>query len=149
MIRTVSRPLARGIALGAAVLVAGLTQVPVAAQDRGAPPPPTNLQVLPKDISRADLNSTMRGFTTALGVECSYCHVREGRGGRNDMASDEKPTKNEARVMMRMMAQVNDTLAANLGKPAADIEHVQCITCHRGSAVPKVTPPAPAAPPAQ
>jgi Photosynthetic reaction centre cytochrome C subunit len=148
MIRTASSPLAWGTALGAAVLVAGLTQGPVAAQGRPAPPPPTNLQVLPKDISRPDLNSTMRGFTTALGVECSYCHVNEGRGGRNDMASDEKPTKNEARVMMRMMAQVNETLAANLGKPAADIEQVQCMTCHRGSAVPKLTPPAPAAPPA-
>src|SRR5262245_19404795 len=36
-----------------------------------------NLQVLPKDISEEQLNSTMNGFTRALGVRCAYCHVGE------------------------------------------------------------------------
>src|SRR5688500_13932467 len=34
-----------------------------------------NLQVLPKDISRADLVQTMRQVATDLGVRCTHCHV--------------------------------------------------------------------------
>jgi hypothetical protein len=113
-------------------------------QRGGQAPAPSNLQVLPKDISRADLTATMRGFTQALGVQCNYCHVAEGRGGRNDMASDEKPTKQTARVMIQLVDHVNEMLASNLKKPAGEIQKIQCATCHRGSAIPTVEAPAPA-----
>jgi len=118
----------------------------------GPPPPPQNLQILPKDIPRAELLTIMRGYAAGLGVMCNYCHVQEGQGGRNDMASDEKPPKKTARLMMQMTTHVNDELAAGLGKPAADVTKVQCATCHRGEAIPKTPPPppppaAPAAPP--
>lgn len=142
------------IRVGATALAVGLVAVPSdaqAPQGRGgsgtgqAAPSPTNLQVLPKDIPRQELQATMRGFAQGLGVQCNYCHVAEGRGGRNDMASDEKPTKLTARVMMRMVDHVNEMLASDLGKPAANVVKVECITCHRGQAVPKVEAPAPAA----
>ena len=117
------------------------------AQGRGGPPAaPQNLQILPKDIPRAELLATMRGFTAGLGVMCNYCHVQEGQGGRNDFATDEKQPKKTARVMMTMMAHVNDTLATGIGKSAADITKVQCGTCHRGEAIPKYTPPPPPPP---
>jgi hypothetical protein len=118
---------------------------------RGAAPQaaPQNLQVLPKDTPRDQIQATMRAFTQALGVQCNYCHVQEGRGGRNDMAADEKQPKKTARVMMRMTTHVNEMLASDLGKPAADIAKVQCATCHRGSAIPKVDPPAATPAPAQ
>jgi hypothetical protein len=105
--------------------------------------PPTNLQVLPKDMARPEVVTLMRGFTGALGVQCSYCHVMEGRGGRNDMASDEKPPKAVARVMMRLVNDVNAKFAADLKDPDAKID---CGTCHRGAAKPTqfVPPPAPA-----
>ena len=112
---------------------------------RGTPPAPTNLQVLSKDIPREQLLATMRGYTAGLGVQCNYCHVQEGRGGRNDMASDEKAPKKTARVMMKMMATVNETLASGLGKTPADITKVECVTCHRGEAIPKNPPPPPPA----
>jgi photosynthetic reaction center cytochrome c subunit len=139
------------VGIGAFILTAAvglLAQAPQggAAQAGGrgqAPPAPTNLQVMPKDISREQLLATMRGFTAGLGVQCNYCHVQEGRGGRNDMASDEKPPKKTARVMMKMMANVNDTLASGLGKAPADITKVECATCHRGEAIPKNPPPPP------
>ena len=99
---------------------------------------------MPKDIARPELLATMRLFNQALGVQCNYCHVQEGDGGRNDMASDEKPPKNTARVMMRMMARVNDTLPTDLGRTAASVTKVQCITCHRESAIPKIPDPPPA-----
>jgi hypothetical protein len=110
-----------------------------------APPPPQNLQVLPKEISREELIGTMRGYTAGLGVQCNYCHVQEGRGGRNDFATDEKQPKKTARVMITMMNHVNEALAAGIGKPAAELTKVQCVTCHRGEAIPK-NPPPPAPP---
>jgi hypothetical protein len=112
-------------------------------QGRGgqAPPPPQNLQVLPRDISRQDLTAAMRGFTAALGVTCDHCHVTEPA---RDFASDAKPTKKTARVMMQMTAHVNEMIASGVGKPAAEVTRVQCATCHRGKAIPE-TPAAPAA----
>jgi hypothetical protein len=137
-----------GTALLAQAPAQGGAAAPV--QGRGGPPPtPQNLQILPKDIARAELLATMRGFTAGLGVQCNYCHVQEGQGGRNDFATDEKPPKKTARVMMQMTEHVNETLATGLGKPAADVTKVQCATCHRGEAIPKTPPPPPPpAPPA-
>ena len=54
-----------------------LTPAPVAGQ---IPDTFENLQVLPTDISRAELVSIMRGFSMALGVRCAYCHPG-GSGG--------------------------------------------------------------------
>jgi hypothetical protein len=142
-----------GLALVLAVAVSAQAQNPpaggAAPQGRGGtPPPPQNLQILPKDMPRAELLTLMRGYATALGVMCNYCHVQEGQGGRNDFATDEKAPKKTARVMMTMTAHVNETLASGLGKSAADVTKVQCMTCHRGEAIPKLPPPpaAPAAP---
>jgi hypothetical protein len=122
---------------------------PPAGQGRagGTPAPPQNLQVLPRDTPRADLLAAMRAFTSGLGVQCNYCHVQEGQGGRNDFAADEKPQKNIARAMMRISMQANQTIASAVtAKPAAELVRVQCWTCHRGKAIPEVAPPPPAPP---
>lgn len=112
-----------------------------------APAPPQNLQVLAKDTSGADVRALMTTFAQGLGVPCAYCHVAEGRGGRNDFAADEKTPKKTARVMMKMVTNVNELIAAGVGKPAADVAKVSCATCHRGAAIPpKFDPPQPAAP---
>jgi mono/diheme cytochrome c family protein len=134
--------------LGVLALAASLAaQAPAAgAQGRGAAPAPQNLQVLPKDTPAADVRTMMTGFAQGLGVQCAYCHVAEGRGGRNDFAADEKPQKNVARLMMRMVMQDNDMIAAGVGKSPADVTKVQCATCHRGAAIPKVEMPPPAPP---
>ena len=100
-------------------------------------PAPTNLQVLAKDMPRPQVIQVMQGFTAALGVECNYCHVQEGRGGRNDFAADDKPVKKTARQMMVMTREINDKLPGLVGKPAASATTVQCATCHRGVAIPK------------
>jgi hypothetical protein len=143
------------VGIGAFILTASVAGLFAQAPAQGGvagrgqtPPPPQNLQVLPKDMAREELIATMRGYTAGLGVQCNYCHVQEGRGGRNDFATDEKAPKKTARVMITMMNHVNETLASGLGKPAADITRVQCATCHRGEAIPKNPPPPPAAPPA-
>ena len=106
---------------------------------------PTNLQVLPKDTPGQQVIQTMQAFTMGLGVMCNYCHAPQAgaQPGANgqipmDFASDEKQTKKTARVMMKMVTDVNAKLGAELGKPAADVVQVQCMTCHRGSAIPKL-----------
>jgi hypothetical protein len=86
----------------------------------------------------------MRSFAGGLGVRCTYCHEeRTAGGGPNgldlDFKSDRKPTKEKARFMMRMVGMINDTLLPKLPEPHSDPHvTVQCATCHRGSAVPKL-----------
>jgi hypothetical protein len=128
-------------------------------QRAGGPPPtppaePHNLQVLPKTTTTQQILPIMRNFSAALGTNCGYCHVWTAPGApTNDYADDSKPAKLVARVMMQMAGEINEKLAANIKKPAADITRVQCMTCHRGAAIPVLPPPAtpgaaPAAPPA-
>lgn len=106
-------------------------------QGRGGPPPaPKNLQVLPKDTPAQEVSARMQVIAQSLGVRCEYCHVDEpGPNGRRDMSADEKPTKNTARVMMRLTEDINTKLASGLGK--ANPVSVGCVTCHRGVPVPK------------
>jgi len=92
----------------------------------------TNLQVLPKDTSKADIMHIMRGFSFALGVRCNYCHTGKSDGSLDGMnfAGDEKETKKAARVMLRMVAAINADYVSKLGgTPAIEVE---CFTCHRG-----------------
>ena len=105
----------------------------------GAPPtPPKNLKVLPADVN---IQRTMAGIRTALGVQCNYCHgpANAGRGGGRgaaiDFASDENPHKLIARNMMHMMDDIN------AGFPDGKA-HVTCYTCHRGESKPRMDPPA-------
>src|SRR2546425_11935589 len=106
--------------------------------------PPVNLQILPKDWTRQQVVQVMQGFNMALGVACNYCHIEMVGAPPNekgvipiDAAPDDKQTKKTARVMMRMAGQINETLGSQLGKPAAEVVRVQCVTCHRGAAIPK------------
>ena len=102
----------------------------------------TNLQVLPKDTTRQQINPIMRGFTRALGVRCPYCHVGEEGADLStfDFASDEKPTKKTARIMLQNLMETNARLATVGDKPAGE-PRVSCWTCHRGETKP-ASPPA-------
>jgi hypothetical protein len=92
----------------------------------------TNLQVLPKDISKTELVGIMRNYAGDLGVRCGFCHVG---GDPNTLqgvnfASDESDKKKTARLMFRMVQAINQDHLAKLGKkPAAQ---VTCLTCHHG-----------------
>src|SRR3954451_16585080 len=111
---------------------------------RGPQPPPKNLQVLPKDTTRQQLNPIMRGFTRALGVRCPFCHVGEEGADLStfDFASDEKPTKKTARIMLQNLIDTNAKFAAIGDKPAGE-PRVSCWTCHRGEQKPASPPPPP------
>jgi hypothetical protein len=124
--------------VSASIAMAQAPAAPAGAGQRaGGPPPITNLQILPKDSTREQVLTTMAAFTAALGVQCNYCHVQEGRGGRNDMAADEKATKKAARGMMVLARDINAKLPEAVGKGADATTRVGCATCHRGVPIPK------------
>lgn len=101
-----------------------------------------NLQVLPKDISRAGLIQVMRGFASDLGVRCQYCHVVPAGANANtlqgvDFESDDKVEKKKARQMMKMVHAINTTLLPEVPSRSNPPVNVRCVTCHRLSPVPK------------
>ena len=97
----------------------------------------SNLEVLPKEIGRAELIGIMRGYAGALGVRCIHCHVGEDPNDLDsvDFVSDERETKRVARSMMKMVQQINESLLPATGRKEA-IE-VECRTCHSGLARPQ------------
>ena len=102
----------------------------------------TNLQVLPEDIARPELVATMRAFSLGLGVRCSHCHVgEEGQPfSEYDFAADDKPEKRKARFMLEMVGYLNGERLPGLTEVAARVDpplRVECVTCHRGLAVPR------------
>lgn len=108
-------------------------------------PKPTNLQVLPKDTTPEQLHKIMDGIAGSLGVHCSFCHVQNQQTHHMDFASDAKPDKGMARIMMRMTGTINGQYMTQIHDPDATAEdkHVTCGTCHRGHQMPEhFVPPA-------
>lgn len=101
-------------------------------------PRPTNLQVLPKDISSPDLMGLMRGYTKALGVECEFCHAEDPATHRLNFASDAKDDKGIARIMISMTNEINKKYLSTVKDPDATPadKTVTCGTCHRGNSMP-------------
>src|SRR5262249_27152808 len=105
----------------------------------------TNLQVLSKDMTRDELVRVMRGWASALGARCDYCHS----GGNPqtlegvDFAADTKREKRIAREMFRMVRALNtDYVAKREPRPATEGAaafplRVECVTCHRGLSRPE------------
>lgn len=134
--------------LGAAVFVcasiAQAPQTPPSGGPGGPPhsyPAPTNLQVLPKNLTGEQVHETMEGYAGALGVHCNYCHAADpknlGPNGRPrlNFASDEKDEKKMARIMITMTDVINkdyvSKVAAMDTMPDA-APPVTCGTCHQG-----------------
>lgn len=101
---------------------------PAAAQQWSWPEEGENLT----SLTAQQLRFVMPGFTRALGVRCSYCHVgEEGQPlGTYDFASDEKAAKRTARTMLGMLGDINRTLRTI--EPSGDRVNMWCHTCHRG-----------------
>ena len=67
--------------------------------------PLTNLTVLPTTITKPELMDIMKQFAVTMKVRCSYCHTVSDGLSEGSFASDEKPTKEEARKLMRLIHQ--------------------------------------------
>lgn len=107
-----------------------------------------NLKVLPPDISRERLGDVMLDNLRGLGLPrlagegCLYCHVGdlETPRGEWDYASDAKPMKAKARVMMAMTGAINADYLAKLESRADATFRVTCTTCHAGRTDPRPLP---------
>jgi len=104
-----------------------------------------NLKILPKDISKEQLDTIMHRFNAALGVKCNFCHAF--KDGKPDFPSDEKQEKDIARYMLHMTSEINMKYFnfENSAQPDT-ISVVKCITCHHGSPHPGEPPMAPQSP---
>jgi mono/diheme cytochrome c family protein len=102
-------------------------------------PPPKNLQVLPKDTSAEQVRKIMHQWEGDLGTECSTCHAVDpkniGPNGRPrlNFADDSKKEKATARVMYKMVEEINSQY---IGKVDNSGMPVTCGTCHRGKLSP-------------
>lgn len=98
-------------------------------------PAPTNLKVLPKDLTGEQVHEIMEQWEAGLGVHCSTCHTTDpkliGPNGKPKLnyADDSKEEKSTARLMFTMSEEINKnyiSMVKNSGAP------VTCGTCHRG-----------------
>ncbi len=107
------------------------TQQPAAAAvDKPVELVQKNIKVL-NGLPESQLIPVMNFMSASLGVRCTYCHVN--KDGKWDFVTDEKPEKNTARQMIKMVLAVNkDTFKGNT--------EVSCYTCHRGRTSPANVP---------
>ncbi len=85
-----------------------------------------NIKIL-KGIPAEQVIPAMQFITASLGVDCEYCHVRDGHNMVFD--KDDKKPKLAARKMIEMMYAINKDNFE--GK-----REVTCFSCHRGAAEP-------------
>jgi hypothetical protein len=140
-----SLPAAALALLAAAVFaVTAIAQTPQASPAQpaagGAPPPrqypePTNLKVLPKNLTAQQVHDIMEKWAGDLGAHCNTCHAADpkniGPNGRPrlNFADDSKEEKLTARLMYKMTEDINVNYVSKV--PNSD-EPVTCGTCHRG-----------------
>jgi len=122
-----------------AVLTGLLLQVSVRAQ---APAPAADhvpltdevfksVQIL-KGIPVDTFFESMGMFASAMGNDCTFCHVKEAYFDKTQFAQV-TPRMQRARQMLMMMADLNDRYFAGRTR-------VTCFTCHRGSQSPVSEP---------
>ncbi|HEU5236453.1 MAG TPA: c-type cytochrome, partial [Pyrinomonadaceae bacterium] len=90
-----------------------------------------NIQVL-KGLPEAQLTPLMNFVAVSLGVKCDFCHVQQGKDPKTGFINwlwerDDKPEKQAARRMMKMVLDINASNTVDFTKNS-----VTCYTCHRG-----------------
>jgi tetratricopeptide (TPR) repeat protein len=73
----------------------------------------------------------MQEVARALGVRCEYCHSAPRGSGQVE------PKKDIALAMIAMTRDLNAKVQEATGKPANESTRVECVTCHRGVAIPQ------------
>jgi hypothetical protein len=106
---------------GEATELPSLDPLPAGSKDKRVEQDKKNIQVL-KGLPADRLTPIMFAFKTALGVDCTYCHIKD------QWEKDDKPAKQIARKMIGITRDAN----AKLGGAG----RVTCFTCHRGQARP-------------
>ena len=94
-----------------------LDPLPASSKEKRVEQDKKNIQML-KGLPADRLTPIMFAFKNALGVDCTYCHVKD------QFEKDDKPAKQIARKMITLTREAN----AKLGGAG----RVTCFTCHRG-----------------
>jgi Photosynthetic reaction centre cytochrome C subunit len=117
--------------------------IPPPPQSQPGPPPPaqhempapTNLKVLPKNLTGAQVHEIMEKWEGELGTSCKTCHAADpknlGPNGkpRLNFADDSKEDKQTARKMFKMVEDINANYISKIDSSGMP---VTCGTCHRG-----------------
>lgn len=98
-----------------------LDPLPAGSKEERAEQKYKNIQLL-RGIPSERLTKIMFAFKSSLGVDCTYCHIKD------QFEKDDKPTKQTARKMIQLVRDTN----AKLG----GVGRVTCFTCHRGQTRP-------------
>ena len=98
-----------------------LDPLPATSKEERAEQKYKNIQLL-RGIPSDRLTKIMFAFKASLGVDCTYCHIKD------QFEKDDKPQKQTARKMIQLVRDTN----AKLGGTA----RVTCFTCHRGQTRP-------------
>ena len=131
---SLSLPAAATALLTAVVFAAAtVAQAPQAAPPApGSPPPrvypaPTNLKVLPKDLTGQQVHEIMEKWEGSLGAHCNTCHTPDptniGPNGRPrlNFADDSKPEKATARLMFTMTEEINRNYVVKIDSSGAPV----------------------------
>jgi cytochrome c553 len=129
---------------GRSLVFAAPAQDPAPAQAAPPPPPPhhehempepSNLKVLPRNTTGEQIHEIMHKWSAELGTGCKTCHVVDAKNvgpdgkPRLNYADDSKEEKRTARVMFKMVEDINANYVAKIDSSGAP---VTCGTCHRG-----------------
>jgi hypothetical protein len=106
---------------GAPPELPSLDPLPASSKEERAEQKYKNIQLL-KGIPSDRLTKIMFAFKGSLGVDCTYCHIKD------QFEKDDKPQKQTARKMIQLVRDTN----AKLGS----MTRVTCFTCHRGQTRP-------------
>lgn len=106
-----------GAAAGETRELPSLDPLPASSREERTEQEYKNIQVL-KGLPASRLTSIMFAFKNSLGVDCTYCHIK------NEFEKDDKPAKQIARKMIGITRDAN----AKLGGTG----RITCNTCHRG-----------------
>ena len=135
--------------LAGVVFMASMTTIQQVPQQQGPQQPQaevkyTNLKVLPKKLTRNQVNKIMDEWSSSLGVRCNFCHARNEAANKTDYASDAKPEKEMARHMYKMMVSINKKYFKAGEKDSlgmVKLTSVNCYTCHNGKSKLELTVP--------
>jgi hypothetical protein len=120
-VTTPSAPSNTAASSGEAAQLPSLDPLPASSREERTEQKYKNIQML-KGLPSDRLMSVMFAFKSSLGVDCTYCHIKD------QFEKDDKPTKQMARKMITLVRDTN----AKLGGAA----RVTCFTCHRGQTRP-------------
>lgn len=98
-----------------------LDPLPASSREKRAEQEYKNIQML-RGLPAERVTKVMFAFKNSLGVDCTYCHVKD------HFEKDDKAAKQVARKMIALTRDAN----AKLGGAG----RVTCFTCHRGQARP-------------